>query len=263
MISIRLFMLLIKASMRSRMQYKFNFVFSTIMSSFIQISEFLMVALVMMKFGNIKGWTLYEVSYLYGVMMIAKAIYRTLASDVHHLEKYLVSGDLDAILIRPVPVLVALMTQNSRILFAEIGQGLILLIISMKALMASGQISWTAVPLTVFIILTGAVILFAIGLATAAAGFWLTRIESLQNMTEDASQTAARYPLSLYPKWLQGALFVLVPVGFVNYIPALYVLRHQGGVGLLLGTLVVSVLVLWLAMSFWKLGLSRYQSTGS
>ncbi|MGO4276537.1 ABC-2 family transporter protein, partial [Paenibacillus sp. TAF58] len=128
---------------------------------------------------------------------------------------------------------------------------------------ANGQIGWSAVPLTVLIILTGAIILFAIGLATAAAGFWLTRIESLQNMTEDASQTAARYPLSLYPKWLQGALLVLVPVGFVNYIPSLYLLRHQGGIGMLLGTIAVSIAALWLAMRFWKLGLSRYQSTGS
>jgi len=263
MMSVKLYLLLIKASLRSRMQYKFNFLFSVAMASCIQVSEFLMVALVMMRFGNIKGWTLYEVCYLYGVMMISKAIYRTLASDVHHLEKYLVSGDLDALLTRPVPVLLALMTQNSRVLFAEIGQGIILLVISMRVLMAKGQIEWSAVPLTALIICTGAVILFAIGLATAAAGFWLTRIESLQNMTEDASQTAARYPLTLYPKWLQGALLVLVPVGFVNYIPSLYLLRHEGGIGMLLGTVAVAWVALWLAMRFWKLGLSRYQSTGS
>ncbi|TXK74393.1 ABC transporter permease [Paenibacillus sp. N3.4] len=263
MMLVKLYMLLIKASLRSRMQYKFNFFFSTAMASFIHISEFLMVALVMMRFGNIKGWTLYEVCYLYGVMMISKAIYRTLASDVHHLEKYLVSGDLDALLTRPIPVLLALMTQNSRVLFAEIGQGILLLVIVMKALMANGQIGWSAIPLTGLIILTGAVILFAIGLATAAAGFWLTRIESLQNLTEDASQTASRYPLSLYPKWLQGTLLVLIPVGFVNYIPALYVLRHQGGMGMLLGTMAVACVALWLAMRYWKLGLTRYQSTGS
>lgn len=263
MMSVKLYMLLIKASLRSRMQYKFNFLFSTAMASCVHISEFLMVALVMMRFGNIMGWTLYEVCYLYGVIMIAKAIYRTLASDVHHLEKYLVSGDLDALLIRPVPVLLALMTQNSRVLFAEIGQGLILLGIAMKPLMASGQIGWTAIPLTALIICTGAIILFAIGLATAAAGFWLTRIEYLQNMTEDATHTAARYPLSLYPKWLQGALMVIVPVAFVNYIPALYILRHQGGIWMLLGTAGIACAALWLAMRFWKLGLSRYQSTGS
>ncbi|MFD0695584.1 ABC transporter permease [Paenibacillus sp. GCM10027628] len=263
MTSLRLYMLLIKASLRSRMQYKFNFLFSTVMAAMVHISEFLMVALVLMRFGNIKGWSLYEVCYLYGVMMMSKAIYRSFASDVHHLEKYLVTGDLDPLLTRPIPVLLALMTQNNRILFAEMAQGILLLIVAMRELMADGQLSWSAIPFTLLIIATGAIILFAIGLATAAAGFWLTRIESLQNMTEDASQTAARYPLSLYPKWLQGALLVLIPVGFVNYIPTLYLLRDQGGIGMLLGTVAVAAAALLLAMRFWKLGLSRYQSTGS
>ncbi|MEW9702799.1 ABC transporter permease [Paenibacillus sp. SI8] len=263
MTMLKLYMLLIKASLRSRMQYKFNFLFSTAMGAMVHISEFLMVALVLMRFGNIKGWNLYEVCYLYGVMMMSRAIYRSFASDVHHLEKYLVTGDLDPLLTRPIPVLLALMTQNNRILFAEMAQGVLLLAISMKAMMASGQIGWLAIPFTLLIIGTGTVILFAIGLATAAAGFWLTRIESLQNMTEDAAQTAARYPLSLYPKWLQGALLVLIPVGFVNYIPTLYLLRDQGSLWMLLGTMAVSAAVLLLAMRLWKLGLSRYQSTGS
>jgi len=263
MTTVRLYVLLLKASLRSRMQYKFNFVFSTLMAAMVQIAEFLMVALVMMKFGNIKGWSLYEVCYLYGVIMISKAIYRTFASDVHHLEKYLVSGDLDPLLIRPLPVLLALMTQNVRILFAEVAQGIVLVVVAMNALMAGGQLDWTAIPITLLMILTGTVILFAIGLATAAAGFWLTRIESLQNLTEDASHTAVRYPLSLYPRWLQGVLLVLIPVGFVNYMPALYVLRGQGGAIMLWGTAGVAVAALLLAMSLWKLGLSRYQSTGN
>ncbi|MGG1513968.1 ABC-2 family transporter protein [Paenibacillus oryzisoli] len=263
MMSIKLYLLLIRASMRSRMQYKMNFLFSMAMASCVHVSEFLMVALVMMKFGSIKGWSLYEVCYLYGIMMLSRAIYRTLASDVHHLEKYLVSGDLDALIIRPIPVLLALMTQNAKILFAELGQGTILLVIAMRALMGQGQIGWEAIPLTVLVILSGAAILFAIGLATSALGFWLTRIESLQNMTEDASQTAARYPLSLYPKWLQTAFLAVVPVGFVNYIPSLFILRHDGGLLFLLGTVLVAALALYLAMQLWKLGLSRYQSTGS
>ncbi|MGG1551547.1 ABC transporter permease [Paenibacillus ferrarius] len=263
MMSMKLYLLLIRASMRSRMQYKMNFLFSMAMASCVHVAEFLMVALVMMKFGSIKGWSLYEVCYLYGIMMLSRAIYRTLASDVHHLEKYLVTGDLDALIIRPIPVLLALMTQNAKILFAELGQGIILLVIAMRALMQQGQIGWEAVPLTVLVILSGAVILFAIGLATSALGFWLTRIESLQNMTEDASQTAARYPLSLYPKWLQTAFLAVVPVGFVNYIPSLFILRQDGGLLFLLGSILVAALALYLAMQLWKLGLSRYQSTGS
>lgn len=46
------------------MQYKFNFVLGAILAALIQISEFLMVALVLHKFGAIKGWSLHEIGYL-------------------------------------------------------------------------------------------------------------------------------------------------------------------------------------------------------
>ncbi|MDZ7542634.1 hypothetical protein GNF83_15825, partial [Clostridium perfringens] len=192
--ALKMYVLLIRASLRSGMQYKFNFLISTLMAALINLSEFLMVALVLAKFGSIKGWSIYEVGYLYSVIMLSKAIYRSLASDVHHLEKYLVSGDLDALLIRPVPVLLALMTQNYRILFGEFGQGIIILTLAMNGLMQSGQIGWEAIPLTIVVILSGSVILFSIGLVTATFGFWITRIEELQNITEDAARTAAQYP---------------------------------------------------------------------
>ena len=70
---------------------------------------------------------------------------------------------------------------------------------------------------------------FSIGLATATLGFWTTRIEELQVLTEDAARTAAQYPLTLYPKWMSTLLLSAIPVGFVNYIPSLYLLRGEGG----------------------------------
>ena len=260
---LKMYALLVRASLRSGMQYKFNFIFSTFMSALINIAEFLMVALVLVKFGSIKGWSIYEVGYLYSVIMLSKAIYRSFASDVHHLEKYLVSGDLDALLIRPIPVLLALMTQNYRILFGEFGQGLIILSISMGGLMNQGQISWTAAPLTLMVILTGAVILFAIGLITATFGFWLTRIEELQNITEDAARTAAQYPLDLYPGWLKMTLIAFIPVGIANYVPSLYVLRGEYGLWLMFATAAFAVLFLAAGLLFWRFGISRYQSTGT
>jgi ABC-2 type transport system permease protein len=260
---LKLYVLLVRASIRSRMQYKFNFLFSTLMAACVHVSEFLMVAFVLMKFGHVKGWNLYEVGYLYGVIMLSKAIYRSLANDVHHLEKYLVSGELDALLIRPIPVLLALMTQNVRVLFGELGQGLVILFISIKALLANGSIGWMSIPETLIIIVSGSLILFAIGLATSAIGFWITRVEELQNLTEDAARTAAQYPLALYPKWLRTILLIVIPVGFVNYIPSLYILRHEFGAWLILCSVGLSGLCCWLALQLWCYGVSRYQSTGS
>ncbi|WP_166238984.1 ABC transporter permease [Paenibacillus turpanensis] len=259
----RLYILLIRASIRSSMQYKFNFILGAVLAAFIQLAEFAMVALVLHKFGAIHGWSLYEIAYLFGLITLSKTIYRSFANDVHHLERYLIGGELDQLLTRPVPVLLALMSQNFRLMPGEWLQGGFILGWSMAGMLRDGQITWWAVPPTLFATLTGAVILFAIGLATAATGFWITRVSELQNLTEDAAHTAVRYPLTLYPAWMKQVLLLVLPVGFVNYVPALYILRGELGAWVLPACTAVALLCLYASMKFWKYGLTKYQSTGS
>ncbi|MWV43680.1 hypothetical protein GRF59_08525 [Paenibacillus sp. HJL G12] len=258
-----LYVVLIKSSIRSRMQYKLNFILGTVLAAIVQIAEFLMIAIVLNKFGAVKGWSLYEVGYLFAVMTLSKTLYRTFASDVHHLENYLTTGELDQLLTRPVPILLALMSQNIRLMPGELLQGGTILYWSMHGLITSGQITWAALPYTLFIIVTGGVILFSIGLATATIGFWITRIDELQTLTEDAAQTAVRYPLVLYPVWLRSLLLIVIPVGFVGYVPSLFILRGEYGAWLVYGIAFLAVICLIVSLKFWKFGLTRYQSTGS
>jgi ABC-2 type transport system permease protein len=261
--TLHMYSLLIRASIRSRMQYKFNFWLSTLLAFLINSMEFLLISIVLWRFGSIKGWSLYEIGYLYATILLSKAIYRSLANDVHHLEKYLVSGDLDQLLIRPLPLLLALMTQNFRIMMGEYIQGGIILTVCLQQMMQSGQIGWLALPQTAAVLIIGAVLLFAIGLGTATFGFWITRVSDLQNVTEDAARTAVQYPMDLYPMWLRGILLTLIPVGAANYLPALYVLRHEFGFWLLPAIALFAVVFLWAMLQFWKLGMTKYQSTGS
>ncbi|MDF2962909.1 MAG: family transporter [Paenibacillus sp.] len=263
MTTLRLYSLLIRASIRSRMQYKWNFWLSTVLAAFINAMEFLLISLILWKFGSLKGWSLYEIGYLYATIMLSKTIYRSLANDVHHLEKYLISGDLDQLLIRPVPLLLALMSQNFRIMTGEYIQGGVILVLCLQGMMQAGQIGWWAVPQTAAVILIGSVILFAIGLGTATVGFWITRVSDLQNVTEDAAHKAVHYPMEIYPMWLRGILLTVIPVGVANYIPALYVLKGEFGAWLLPAACMFALLFLWAVLQFWKLGMTRYQSTGS
>ncbi|WP_438431300.1 ABC transporter permease [Gorillibacterium sp. sgz500922] len=260
---LRVFLLLIRASVKSRMQYRFNFWMSTLLASLVSISEFLMVAVVLFRFQGIDGWSIYEVGYLYSVISLSKVVYRSLANDVHNLDRYLVSGGLDQLLLRPLPLLAALMTQNFRVLLGETLQGGGILAFCLYKLLASGQVGWMAVPLTLGVILNGAAILFAIGLATSTLGFWMTKVEVLQTLTEDASRSAAQYPLTLYPGWLKGVFFTVLPVAFANYVPALYLLRHQYGWWVLAASAGVAGLCIAAALAFWRIGAERYQSTGS
>jgi len=259
---LRLYIRLVRASVRSRMQYRANFLFTTLIAAVIAAAEFAMVAVMLLRFDHVRGWDVWEIGYLYAVIILAKTIYRTFASDVHNIEKYLVSGDLDQLLVRPVPVLFALMTQNVRLMPGELAQGVAVLAACLSVLLAEGRIEWWAVPLTVYSIVVGAVILFAIGLATATVGFWTTQVEDLQTFTEDAARNAAQYPLLLYPDWLKAILLTVLPVGFVNYLPALYLLKQELGWWVFAATGGAAALTLYGAARFWRHGVSRYQSTG-
>lgn len=260
---LQMYLLLIRTTVRSRMQYKFNFVLGSLLAALIQISEFLMVAIVLSRFGDIKGWSIHEVGYLVAVMTLSKTLYRSIADEVHHLEKYLVSGDFDQLLTRPLPVLLTLMPQSFRIMIGEVLQGGFILSWSIAGMLRGGTIGWSTVWWTPFIILTGAVILFSIGLATATIGFWTTRITELQTFTEDAARSAAQYPLAIYPKWLSSFLLFAIPVGFVNYLPSLYLVKGQLGAWVLAATAGIALLCLAAALRFWQFGITKYQSTGS
>lgn len=258
-----MYRILIRSSFRSRMQYTFNFWVGTAAAAIINAVEFALLAVVLHRFGTIQGWSIAESGYLYAVITLSKAMYRSFASDVHHLEKYLVSGDLDGLLLRPAPVLLILMTQNFSPRFGETLLGASMLAISLGAIFEDDPAIWTAIPLTVLAIASGAVLMFGIGLLTASSGFWLTRIDALQVLTEDAARTAAQYPLTIYPGWLQGLLTGLIPVAFINYMPALYIIRGTHGAWTLGLSVAVSGAMLLLSLKLWKFGLSRYQSTGS
>lgn len=260
---LRMYRILVLASIRSRMQYRFNFWFSTIMSALVNVVEFLMLAVVLLRFEHIQGWTIVECGYLYALLTLSRAIYRSIASDVHHLERYLLSGDLDKLLLRPVPILLALMTQNFNLRFGELLQGGAILVLCMAELMRQGQIGWTAIAPTLLAIGGGAGLLYAIGLISATTGFWLTRTSVLQNFTEDAAKTAAQYPMSIYPGWLRGILTGVIPIAFANYLPALYILKGETGPLVLVGSWAVALALTGLGLLFWRAGISRYHSTGS
>ncbi|WP_309121985.1 ABC-2 family transporter protein [Paenibacillus sp.] len=262
MSGLSLYFKLLRASVRSRMQYRFNFVFTSLVAALISAADFLMVAVVLLRFDHVKQWNVYEIGYLYAVIILAKMLYRTFTSDMHHIEKYLVTGDLDQLMVRPVPVLFGLMTANVKLLPGELVQGTAVLSVCIGAMLRSGQLEPWAIPLTIYSILVGAVILSAIGLATATVGFWTTQVDDLQSFTEDAARNAGQYPLTLYPDWLKGILLTLLPVGFVNYLPALYLLKGELGPWVFAATGGVAIFAMGLALRFWRFGIRRYQSTG-
>ncbi|MFK7693548.1 ABC transporter permease [Paenibacillus sp. HJGM_3] len=261
---IQLYIRLVKASLRSQMQYKFNFAFSTVMVLGMFGLEFIMVGTVIQKFGGVGGWSTYEVGFLFALMMYNRAFYRMFASEINSFEKYLVDGMLDQHLLRPIPILLVLMTRQFRPMLGELILGSTLLITCLLHLDASGQLDWRLALLkTLIAIPSGFAITFAFGLSTATVGFWTHRIDDLRRITDDATTNASFYPLTIYPKWMRVILLTVLPMGFASYVPAMHIIRGELSFWTLPATLLLALLLLAGALRFWRFGVTHYQSTGT
>lgn len=258
--TLKMFWRLLLLSLRAQMEYKLDFIVSNLFRALLAVTDFLMVAIVMYQFDTIDGWSIYQIGLLFGVASLALALYRSLASAVHNFEEVLVNGEFDSLLIRPLPTLVTLITRRIELRwFGHIAQALAIIFICGRALeLAPG--AWLYV-LTLPI--WAACTLFGMALATVTLGFWLTRIDDFLTFTMYAPAFAASFPLSIFPGWLQGVFFTVLPIAYINYVPLQVLLGMGGNWTWLLVSPLTAALVLFLSYRFWLFGHSRYHSTGS
>ncbi|PTX58875.1 ABC-2 type transport system permease protein [Melghirimyces profundicolus] len=259
----KLYFTLVGASIRARMQYKFNFLFSTFSYGLIMVTDFLMLAAILLRFDDIRGWSIYEVGVLYGISSASMSLYRVVAAEIHDFERYMVEGEFDSLLIRPVSPLTLLLSRNldlNRI--GGVVQGLSILGISLSHLTALPTFFWLLWYLPVALG-TGLIISVSLGLMTATLAFWTHRIREFQVFTLYAPTNAANYPVSIYPGWLKWIFFTVLPVAFMNYLPATFLLQKGGEWYLLVVSPMAALLFAGVAFSFWRFGIRHYHSTGS
>lgn len=260
----KLYFILVSSSIRAKMQYRLDFISSTLIQAVTGAYDFMFIAVILWRFKSIAGWNIYEVGLLYGISRVGWGLYRVFLEEVDQFERYIVQGDFDAVLVRPWPSLFILISRNIELVrMSWVIQGAALIGISLAPLLKSGTLTWPSVGWITLACLYTACLFSAIGIATASAAFFIVRIEELQVFTENATSSAALYPLDVYPNWLKYLLLAVIPIGMGNYIPVRYLLGKGGSWLSLALPGVVAIVSLSVSLALWRLGESRYHSTGS
>jgi ABC-2 type transport system permease protein len=180
--------------------------------------------------------------------------------------EYIVSGEFDSFLTRPIPPLFHLLaarfdlTASSRIIA---GAGVLLV----AARAAGVSLTPGNVAVALSAVIGGALILFALTLAVAAVSFWHTRTGKLQDIVQSSGRAFAEYPITIYPVAVQWVLTLALPTALMTFYPAQRLLgRTESGVllpVLSLAAVPMGIVFVLLAVGAWQLGLRHYQSTGS
>ena len=115
-------------------------------------------------------------------------------------------------------------------------------------------------------ILGAALIQAAILVVVGTMSFWLVKNTATYSLL-NCFNNFLDYPITIYSKSIQAFLTFVIPVAFVNYYPAHYFLDKTGDnlffPALQYGTPVVGIVLFLLAYQFWKIGVNKYESTGS
>lgn len=255
------------ASLRAQAQYPGSAIMLLIGQFAATVIDIFAVWALFDRFGAVAGWRFGDVAFFYGLISISFSLadFLTRGFDVLGAE-FIKTGNFDRLLLRPRSLTVQLVGHDFRLSRAgRLIQGGLVLAVGASSLgfvwdtAAIGLALWTV---------AGGIALFAgLMVLQGAMSFWTTESLEAMNLLTYGGVQAGQFPLSIYADWFRNFLIFVVPLGCVAYFPVLAILGKPDPLGapdwILPLTPAAGFLFLGVSFLAWRLGVSKYTSTGS
>jgi ABC-2 type transport system permease protein len=264
--SVRAYLLLAAAWVRVSLAYRASFWMMTVAQFVITGLDFVAIVIMFASVDALGGFSLPEVAFLYGGAGLCLGVADLLIGNIERLGTRIRLGTLDAMMVRPVPLFAQVAADQFALRrLGRISQSVLVLAWSLVAL----DLDWTPSKVLVlgYLVVCGTAIFTAFFVMGGALQFFTVDSAEIANAFTYGGNTLAQYPMTIYPRELVKALTFLVPIGFVNWYPSLYILDRPDPFGLpeglQLASPVAAVVLGLLAAWAWRTGVRRYRSTGS
>lgn len=251
---------------RSTMTYRASFVMLAAGQFVTTGLDFAGILIMFAHTPSLGGFTLPEIAFLYGASGMALGFADLAVGSSDRLGQRVRDGSFDTLLIRPVPVFAQVASDRFALRrIGRIAQASVVLGWSLTAL----DVHWTwdrvlAVPLMV---VSGSVIFGSVFVLGAAFQFVASDASEVQNAFIYGGNTLTQYPPTVFAKDLVRGVTFIVPLAFVNWMPALHILGRPDPLGLPaffdFASPLVATLFCAVAALAWRAGLRGYRSTGS
>lgn len=257
---------LLGSRIRGQLAYRTSFALDTIAQGLAQGVELVVILVVFGRVRQLGGFGVDEVLLLYALSGISFGLADLVVGQLDDLPRWIRTGELDVLLLRPLPVLLQLVTADlqlkrvGRVVFAA---GVLVVVL--------GRLPLHPSPLTALLVVTtpavGAVIIGSLWVATCAVSFWVVEGRELANAFTYGSGLSTAYPVTVFGPWLRRLFCFAVPSAFVAYFPALALLDRPDPLGLPhalhYASPVVAVAAVGVAALVWRAALRHYQGAGS
>jgi ABC-2 type transport system permease protein len=251
------------SSAQEDLAYRANFFIGLLHSLLNLIVGVLGLAVLFGQVETVNGWSFAATLALLGVYLVISALRGLFIGPsleaLGGMEGDIWSGRFDFVLLRPIDTQFFVSVRQWRwfsLIDLALGLGVIIVAVTkLGQALALGQIM--AFLAAMFASVT---VLYAILLIFTALVFWGPGL--LFTWVFDAIFQLARYPIGVYPGWLQFALTWIIPVAVLTTIPA-QALTGEITPGVLIASLTLATALLSGASALFRFGLRRYKSASS
>lgn len=256
--SIRLFFHMMSANLRGMMAFKADFYITVVSGLLYQTIGLLFLHVLFQNIPAIAGWTVYEVSILYGYMFFGEGVMTLFFQGTNGLWRQVRLGTFDQYMTRPLSMELQIYSANINLAGAGTGiTGLAVMFYSFWKL--ETVFSPFKIGLLLLSLALGCVIRVNINFGSSAAG--ILTDGGIKGIVEDLYETG-KYPLEIYPKAFRLIILSVIPYAAISYVPASVLLGKQPyGYFLILPAAAVLSVVLR-KLLFW-LAMQRYEGSGN
>ncbi|EGX58634.1 ABC transporter transmembrane protein [Streptomyces zinciresistens K42] len=263
---VRAYRLIAVMWVRSSMTYRTSFAVTLLGNLMVTGLDFVGILLMFSQVDSLGGWSLYEVAFLYGLSATSFGLSDLALGSLEGLGGRMRDGSFDVLMVRPAPVLAQVGADRFALRrLGRITQGLVVLCWAL----VSVDVEWTAAKalLVPVMVISGAAIFCAVFVAGAAFQILAQDAAEVQNAFTYGGTTLLQYPPTVFGKDLVRGVTFMLPLAFVNWVPAAHVLGRPYPVGLpgwaAFASPAVALVCCASAGLAWRAGLRSYRSTGS
>lgn len=261
MFQLSLFSEYFKQYMKTRLAYRWDFLMQFASDFLFQSVNLVFILVVFQHTSHLHGWNQYEMIFIYGYFLIPWAIFTSFFGLWNFNDKYIIKGELDRVLTRPVYSLLQVLMEA---MSPESLLGVLTGVIVMGYGFVHLHVQWSLWDLLLLVV-------FTLGGVAVYAGIYVT-LTSISLYTDSKSDiqpivynisTYGRYPINIYHWAIQFALTWVLPFAFVGFYPASYLLHQSEWKGYALLTPLVGAISLSIGVMVWNQGIRRYRGAGN
>lgn len=245
---------------KTQLEYKANFCMMMLSGVLTRVALLAVPFVLYRNVKDIAGWTENEIYLILSFLFLSEGLCNLFFNGIWSLSSLVFSGQMDIILMRPTSPLLQVLTKDIGLQGISIFVlGLFIMVLSLTGMDING---WFLIPLCILVVLAGTVIRLSVYIITNSTVFWF-HSDGSNNIPYIIGGVGdfAKYPVDIYPKWMQVILLFIIPFGFIGFVPTLIIKGIRVGV-CILALILVSALFLAFACIVFYRGIKKYESVG-